>query len=55
MNGESDSLWENSWIASKSLKAALDVTKIVVGSVANTDEIIKPEEVELFKQNAWAY
>lgn len=55
VNGESVDLWENAWIANKALKEALDVSKIVVGSVANTDEVVKPEEVELFKQNAWAY
>lgn len=55
VNGESVDLWNNAWIANKALKAALDVSKIVVGSVTNTDEVVKPEEVELFKQNAWAY
>ena len=55
VNSESPDLWENAWIASADLKAALNVSKIVVGSVADTQEIITPEEVELFKQNAWAY
>jgi len=55
VNGESPDLWENRWIASDALKAALEVSKIVVGSVSEAQEVVTPEEVELFKQNAWAY
>lgn len=55
VNGESPNLWENGWIASKDLKAALAVSKVIVGSVSDVQEVVKPEEVELFKQNAWAY
>jgi hypothetical protein len=55
VNGETPSLWENSWIGNKDLTAAMDVSKIVVGSVADINEVVDPEEVELFKQNAWAY
>ena len=55
VNGESPDLWENAWIASNDLKAALDVSKIVVSSAADAQEVVTPEEVELFKQNAWAY
>lgn len=55
VNGETPDLWENGWISSKDLKAALEVSKIVVGSVSDAPEVVKPEEVELFKQNAWAY
>lgn len=55
VNGETPDLWENGWISSNDLKNALNVSKIVVGSVADTEEVIQPEEVELFKQNAWAY
>jgi hypothetical protein len=55
VNGETPDLWENGWIASKDLKDALKVSKIVVGSAADTDEVVQPKEVELFKQNAWAY
>ena len=55
VNGESPVLWENCWISSAALKAALDVSKIVVGSASEAEEVVKPEEVELFKQNAWAY
>ncbi|MCL4832630.1 MAG: RNA-directed DNA polymerase [Caldilineaceae bacterium] len=55
VNGESPKLWENTWIASNDLKAVLEVSKIVVSSAADAQEIVTPEEVELFKQNAWAY
>lgn len=55
VNGKKQVLWENSWISSAALKAALDSSKIVVGVVADATEVVKPAEVELFKQNAWAY
>lgn len=55
VNGDSPVLWENRWIASKDLNEALNVSKIVVGSVADTEEVIQPEEVKLFKENAQAY
>ena len=55
VNGETPDLWENGWIASNDLKKALNVSKIVVGLVSDTEEVIQPEEVELFRQNAWAY
>jgi len=55
VNGESPKLWENSWISSNDLKGALNVSKILVGSVDETEEVVQPEEVALFEQNAWAY
>lgn len=55
VNGETPDLWENGWISSNDLKEALRVSKIVVGSVSDTEEVVQPEEVELFRQNAWAY
>lgn len=55
VDGEKEKLWENEWIESKDLKAALDVAKIVVGSVSDADEVVDPQEVELFTRNAWAY
>lgn len=55
VNGESPNLWENTWIASSELTAALDVSKIVVGSVGEAEEVVSPAEVALFQQNAWAY
>ena len=55
VNGETSDLWENVWISSNDLKRALEVSKIVVGSVSDTKEVVQPEEVELFKENAWAY
>lgn len=55
VNGESIALWENGWIASHDLNEALKTSNIVVGSVSEAGEVIKPEEIELFKQKAWAY
>lgn len=55
VNGKSVALWEDAWIANKALKAALNASKIVVGSLADASEVVKPEEVQLFKQNAWIY
>ena len=55
VNGETPTLWENGWIASNDLKQALRVSKLVVSSVSDTEEVIQPEEIELFRQNAWAY
>lgn len=55
VNGESPQLWECDWIANDALKQALDVTKILVAPVEETEEVVQPEEIELFKQNAWAY
>ena len=55
VNGKSRALWENGWISSCDLKSALDVSKIVVSQADEIGEVIKPEEIELFKQNALAY
>jgi len=55
VNGEAADLWENSWIANKKLKDALDTSKIVVKSITDTEEKIKPEEIELFTRKAWLY
>jgi len=55
VNGESPQLWENDWIANEALKNALDVSKIVIAAVDDEDEVVQPEEVELFKENAWVY
>ncbi|WP_279341481.1 RNA-directed DNA polymerase [Geothrix sp. SG200] len=55
VNGASPQLWESGWIASEALKSALDVNKIVVSDVDDITEVIQPEEVELFKEHAWAY
>lgn len=54
-NGGTPDLWENSWIASNELKSALEVSKIIIGIPADMQEVVQPEEVELFKRNAWAY
>ncbi|MEM7538559.1 MAG: RNA-directed DNA polymerase [Chloroflexota bacterium] len=55
VNGEILNLWENAWISDNRLKTVLDVSNIVVSSLEDTDEVVSPREVELFKRNAWAY
>jgi len=55
VNGGTDQLWECGWISSDDLKAAIDTKKIAIGDVSEAAEVIGPEEIELFKQNAWAY
>lgn len=55
VNGESPQLWESSWILSDALKKALEIGKIIIADAGEAEEVVQPEEVELFKQNAWAY
>lgn len=55
VNGKNPTLWESDWIESNALKKALDVTKIVKASVEDLNEVVQPEEVKLFKMNAWSY
>lgn len=55
VNGDNVDIWNNSWIASQDLSAALHVSKIVVKDATETPEVMALSEVELFKQNAWSY
>jgi hypothetical protein len=55
VNGATSKLWENDWVSSDALKKALDVSKIVVAAADEAAEVVQPDEVELFKENAWAY
>jgi hypothetical protein len=55
VNGNKEPLWESGWIASKNLKKAMDTSKIIVGSISKSKEVIKPEEIEIFTKNAWTY
>ena len=55
VNGESHNLWKNTWIGNDELIAALDVSKIVVGSVSEAEEVVRQEEVALFQKNAQEY
>lgn len=55
VNRQSPQLWECDWIASDGLKDAIDVTKIIVDDVTEAAEVVQPEEVRLFKQNAFWY
>ncbi|MDO8861844.1 RNA-directed DNA polymerase [Haliea sp. E1-2-M8] len=54
-NGGTPQLWENDWISSEALKSALNVANIIVDNPADMQEIVQPEEVAVFKQNAWEY
>lgn len=55
VNDEAPDLWENSWISSLNLKKALDVSKIKVSSMSDYEEVVQPEEIQLFKENALIY
>jgi len=55
VNGKDAELWNNSWIVGRDLLSALDVSKIVVSDASEAEETVRPSEVELFTQNAWAY
>jgi hypothetical protein len=55
VNGASPQIWESSWISSDALKKTLDVSKIVVADAELAQEVVQPEEVELFKLNAAMY
>ena len=55
VNGGEPQLWECGWISNEALRSAIDVKKILVADVADATEVIEPEEIELFKQSAWAY
>lgn len=55
VNGETLQLWECGWISNEALKAAIDVRKIAIADITDAAQVIEPEEIELFKQNAWAY
>lgn len=55
VNGASTQLWESRWISSEALKNALDVSKILIADAGEAMEVVQPEEVELFKENAWSY
>ena len=55
VNKEPTKLWENSWIASKDLLKALDISKILVGSAEDQEEAIDPKEIKIFTRNAALY
>ncbi len=55
VNGEEELLWENEWIASRDLLGALKVSQIIVSPADEAEEVIEPEEIQLFTQNAWSY
>ncbi len=55
VNGGNEKLWENGWISSRDLLGALDVSQIVVSPAEDADEVIEPNEIQLFTQNAWSY
>ena len=55
VNGEAVDLWNNTWISSVDLKNALRASKMIVKDASKTPEVMKPSEVELFKQNASHY
>ena len=55
VNGELPQLWKSTWVQNNDLKKALEVKKIILEDASENEEVVQPEEIELFKQNAWAY
>ncbi|UFS55380.1 RNA-directed DNA polymerase [Comamonadaceae bacterium M7527] len=55
VNRDTPTIWDCTWISSAALKSAIDVTKLVISDPTEVDEVVQPEEVELFKQNAFSY
>jgi RNA-directed DNA polymerase len=55
VNGSDVPLWANEWINNGPLKDAINPSRIVVGRVSDTDEVITPDEVRLFAEKAWGY
>ncbi len=53
VNGDDTELWNQDWISSNALKTAMSSKLIVVEEVENATEVMQPEEIELFKKNAW--
>jgi RNA-directed DNA polymerase len=55
VNGNICELWNSTWILDDALKAAMEVKKILISDPCESSEIIKPKELELFKNNALSY
>lgn len=55
VNGESTDLWNNHWIIDPNLRDSLDLSKIVIGSVSDTPEVMNPQEIELYRRNLYLY
>ena len=55
VNGGNEQLWESGWLSNQNLVKALDTSKIVIASIEETEEVISPDEIKLFTQNAWSY
>lgn len=55
VNHEPADLWNNQWICDSNLANSLDLSKIVVGSVYDTPEVMNPAEIELYRRNLYLY
>lgn len=55
VNRDSVDLWNNGWIGDSNLKNSIDPSKIMIGDPSETNEVVDPSEIELFRQNAWFY
>lgn len=49
-------LWNNNWIKEASdIKNSVDSSRFLIEDPREKDEVVKPSEIELFRQNAWFY
>ncbi|MGO7428152.1 hypothetical protein ACCT09_52670, partial [Rhizobium ruizarguesonis] len=55
VNGDLAALWNNDWVSSKKLVAAMDVSQILIKQPEEAPEVMPPEEIELFNKNAIMY
>lgn len=55
VNGDHVTLWNNDWVSSKKLVAAMDVSQILIKQPQDAPEVMPPEEIELFNKNAIMY
>lgn len=55
VKNKSGDLWGNRWITHPDLLVALNPSKILIKDPSEISEVLAPEEIELFRQNAWAY
>lgn len=55
VEGHEVQIWDSDWISNAALKAALNPAKMRTNDPASLNEVIAPNEIELFINNAYAY
>jgi RNA-directed DNA polymerase len=55
VDGKPTTLWQNGWISSSVLLSAMDPASIITSNPTDVNEVVKPEEIQLFTEAAWSY